>query len=496
MATISSERLESAARKEASWAVGACRQFIANRCPSLAASIAFYSAFSLAPTLVMVIAVAGWFFGADAARGELFRQVHNVLGNDAAAAITTIVQNAHRAGSAGGVAAVISLAMLAVGASATFSSLNSALNIVWPLEGPRSSSVFALVRVRLISFGLVLGVAFLLIVSLVLDAAITFVGQWLMGESTYLIIGNIIQLVVGLLVLAVAFAGLMKFLPDAPVQWRDALVGGIVAAVLFSVGKKLFALYLAHAGMATAFGAAGSLAVLLMWLYFSAAVLLLGAEFSAARGRLHDPRGAWGMLEETPPGSRAKLASVLAASTIAPMREAAAGAQMAKAIAAGSGADAAGNGANGADGATSANGGNGATRAGHGAARGATAEPAPGAIGAAPPYAAAIAASVQPGVPPRAADAPLRAIGKARSAGGAFARRHGGGLQIRRSVVRLEDSATYAAALTLVQAGRTVAAADRYVKRHPWSSVLIVASAAIAMTAATGRRHTVGRRKG
>lgn len=462
MATISSERLESAARKEASWVVRACRQFVADRCPSLAASIAFYSAFSLAPTLVMVIAVAGWFLGADAARGQLFRQVHNVLGNDAAAGITTIVQNAHRAGGAGGVAAAISLAMLAIGASATFSSLNSALNIVWPPDGPRSSSVLALVRVRLISFGLVLGVAFLLIVSLVLDAAITFVGQWLWGESTYLIIGNIVQLAVGLLVLTVAFAALLRFLPDAVVRWRDALVGGIVSAVLFSVGKKLFALYLAHAGMATAFGAAGSLAVLLMWLYFSAAVLLLGAEFSAARARLHDPRGAWGFLEETPPGSRAKLASVLAASTIAPLREAAAGTRAAHAVPIGNaGAGAVGN-------------------------------------GAPPPYAAAVAAGsarnrtngangANNGA--SAADAPLHAIGQARAEGGAFARRSTGGLQIRRSVVNMERGATYAAAYTLVRAGRTVAAADRYIKRHPWRSVMFVASAALAMTAAAGRRH-------
>ena len=317
MATLSPQRLESAARKEASWIVSACQQFIANRCPSLAASIAFYSAFSLAPTLVMVIAVAGWFFGAEEARGELFRQVHSVLGNEAAASITTIVQNAHHSGSTGGIAAVISISMLVIGASATFSSLNDALNIVWPPTGPRASTVLALVRVRLISFGLVLGVAFLLIVSLVLDTAITFIGKWLLGDSPYLVIGNLLQLAVGLIVLSVAFAALLKFLPDAPVRWRDAVVGGLVAAVLFSVGKKLFALYLAHAGLASAFGAAGSLAVLLMWLYFSAAVLLLGAEFAAARGRMHDPRGAWGFGHAPPPGSRAKLASLLAASTLA-----------------------------------------------------------------------------------------------------------------------------------------------------------------------------------
>lgn len=461
MTTISSRRLESAARKEVSWVMDACRQFIADRCPSLAASIAFYSAFSLAPTLVMVIAVAGWFFGADAARGELFRQVHNVLGNDAAAGITTIVQNAHRAGGAGGLAAAISLVLLVVGASATFSSLNSALNLVWPPEGPRASSVIALVRVRLISFGLVLGVAFLLIVSLVLDAAITFVGQWLWGASTYLFIGNVVQFAAGLLVLAVAFAALLRFLPDALVLWRDAMVGGIVAAVLFSVGKKLFALYLAHAGMATTFGAAGSLAVLLMWLYFSAAVLLLGAEFSAARGRLHDPRGAWSFLDEPPPGSRAKLASVLAASTIAPLREAAVSAPKAAPVTPVTAAEAQSGLSN----------------------------------GTLPPYAAAVAEATGADMAVDDANAPLRAIGQARATGGAFARQGNGGLQIRRSVVRMEDSATYAAALTLVHAGRTVAAADRYIKRHPWSSVLIVASAALAVTATTSRRHASTRKK-
>jgi membrane protein len=304
--TLSAENLQLVARKQANWAIGAFKQFAEDRCAAMAASIAFYAAFSLAPTLVMVIAVAGWFFGAQAARGELFTHIHGLLGDQAAAGVQTIVENAHHSGSAGGIAAIISFSMLAIGASATFSSLNSALNLVWPYTGPRSSSVIALVRVRLISFGLVLGVAFLLIVSLVLDTVITFIGKWLWGDSPYVVIGNLLQFGVGLLVLAFAFAGLLKFLPDAKVRWRDAFVGGIVAAVLFSAGKKLFALYIAHAGMASSFGTASE----------PAAVLLLGAEFSAARGRMHDPRGGWGMQDASPPGSRAKLASVLAASTV------------------------------------------------------------------------------------------------------------------------------------------------------------------------------------
>lgn len=425
--TLSAENLQLVARRQANWAIGAFKQFADDRCAAMAASIAFYAAFSLAPTLVMVIAVAGWFFGDAAARGELFTHIHGLLGDQAAAGVQTIVENAHHSGSAGGIAAIISFTMLAIGASATFSSLNNALNLVWPYTGPRSSSVIAMVRVRLISFGLVLGVAFLLIVSLVLDTVITFIGKWLWGNSPYVVIGNLLQLGVGLLVLAFAFAGLLKFLPDAKVQWRDAFVGGIVAAVLFSAGKKLFALYIAHAGMASSFGAAGSLAVLLMWLYFSATVLLLGAEFSAARGRMHDPRGGWGMQDDSPPGSRAKLASVLAASTIS--------------------ADALPRVEDHATGATEL-------------------APATGTTAA-----AATPASALPQME-------LRKKTSARATA----------VKIGRTVLLAEAQATRVAAVSLVEAGRTAVAADRYVRRHPWTSVLFAAAAGLA-AAAVARRN-------
>ncbi|MFM0198254.1 YihY/virulence factor BrkB family protein [Paraburkholderia fungorum] len=438
--TLSAENLQLVARKQANWAIGAFKQFADDRCAAMAASIAFYAAFSLAPTLVMVIAVAGWFFGAEAARGELFNHIHGLLGDQAAAGVQTIVENAHHSGSASGVAAIISFTMLAIGASATFSSLNTALNIVWPYTGPRSSSVIALVRVRLISFGLVLGVAFLLIVSLVLDTVITFIGKWLWGDSPYVVIGNLLQLGVGLLVLACAFAGLLKFLPDDKVRWRDAFVGGIVAAVLFSAGKKLFALYIAHAGMASSFGAAGSLAVLLMWLYFSAAVLLLGAEFSAARGRVHDPRGSWGMQEDSPPGSRAKLASVLAASTVS-----------ADALLREEDRDA-------------------------GAAAGFA--PATGAAAAAARGAAASASALQ------------RAKARNRASARATA------LKIGRTVVLAEAQATRVAAVTLVEAGRTAVAADRYVRRNPWTSVLFAAAAGLAAATLARRNGDDNGRRG
>ncbi|WP_053572278.1 YihY/virulence factor BrkB family protein [Caballeronia cordobensis] len=281
------------------WPIRAFKRFGADRAAPMAASIAFYSAFSLAPTLVMVIAVAGLVFGAEAARGQLFHQISGMLGKDAAESVEAIVEHAHQSGGSG-IAAVLSFVLLAVGASATFASLNTALSLIWPKDDKKASSVAMLVKVRLISFGLVMGVAFLLIVSLVLDTAVQAAGKWVFGDSPLVIIGDIVQFVLGLVILSCAFAALMKYLPDGHVPWGDALVGGVISAVLFSVGKKLFALYLTHAGTANAFGAAGSLAVLLMWLYFAAAVLLLGAE--AAASRLEQREGA---TERAPDASQA-----------------------------------------------------------------------------------------------------------------------------------------------------------------------------------------------
>ncbi|MDR5825311.1 YihY/virulence factor BrkB family protein [Caballeronia sp. LZ043] len=437
MSSVSTQKIEAAVRKDASWAVGALKKFSEDRCAAMAASIAFYSAFSLAPTLVMVIAVAGWIFGPEAARGQLFHQVNGLIGDQAAAGVQSIVENAHRS-SGTGIAAIISFALLAIGASATFSSLNTALNLVWPMTGEQRSGVFAMVRVRLVSFGLVLGVAFLLIVSLVLDTAIQAVGMWLWGESPFVIIGDIVQMVVGLVILSAAFGGLLKFLPDAPVEWRDALVGGLVAAVLFSAGKKLFAVYLTHAGTASAFGAAGSLAVLLMWLYFSAAVLLLGAEFSAARARLHDPRGAWGMQNngKVPPGSRAKIGSLLASST-----------------------------------------------------RPAT--PANAASAAALP---ATAASMRPDAPVSAsarrvigarAQHAQQLTGQARKKVSAVAR----ALELSRKLARAESTATRATAIAMIGATRKASNANQAVRRHPWRAVLVAASAGMAV-ALLSRRDT------
>jgi membrane protein len=262
--------------------------WVTDRCSSHAASIAFYSAFSLAPTLVLIIGIISFFYGADAAQGKLVDEIRGVVGDQAAAGIQIMISSAWQARTGAGTT-VVSIFIVALGASATFASLNSALNeICTPLEaslGARAS-ILSIVRIRLMSFGLVIGSGFLVVVLLVLDAVITFAGKWLVGEqSPSFIIASASQRGLSLLILIGAFATLLKLLPDARMQWRPAFYGGLTSALLFTGGKNLFGFYLAHAGTANSFGAAGSLAVVLMWLYYSSAVFLLGAQVTASSAR-------------------------------------------------------------------------------------------------------------------------------------------------------------------------------------------------------------------
>jgi membrane protein len=263
--------------------------WIDDRCPTMAASVAFFTAFSLAPTLLIVIAIAGAFFGEDAVRGQLFAQIKGIVGAEGAAAIQAMVANAWRANGTA-LIPIVSVVVTAIGATATFAELNSALNTIWRYQGPPDQPVWkGLVRVRLISFALVIGVAFLLIVLLVVDAALAFVGEYLLADgSASAILLDWTRRILSLALLASAFAILLKVLPSARVRWRDIALGAITAALLFAGGKRLFGLYLSTAGTANTFGAAGALAVVLMWLFYSAAVFLFGAELTAIWARRRD----------------------------------------------------------------------------------------------------------------------------------------------------------------------------------------------------------------
>jgi membrane protein len=263
-----------------------------DRCSTMSAALGFYAAFSIAPMLVVVIAVAGFFFGEEAVQGRLFSEIQALVGKEGAVAVQAMVASAWRTQATGWIG-LLSLAGVIIGASATFSELTSALNWIW--RAPRKTGpVAALIRVRLLSFGLVLGTGFLLIVLLVTDAFLAYAGQAFFARR-----GSIAQPLLSALqhgftlaFLSAAFAVLLKVLPNVPVRWRDAGLGALAAALLFSAGKHLLALYLARSGTANAFGATGSLAVIMIWLFFSAAVFLLGAEVAAhALPGSRNPRG-------------------------------------------------------------------------------------------------------------------------------------------------------------------------------------------------------------
>ncbi|MEZ2349472.1 YihY/virulence factor BrkB family protein [Caballeronia sp. RCC_10] len=277
-----------------SWIADPVAQWLQDHCLMFSAAISFFAAFSLAPTLVIVISVASVFFGADAVQGRLFDEISGVVGADAAHALEAIVANAWQADMARRTA-VLSIAGVLIGASATFSSLHSALNVIWPTPAVSTrDSLFALLRVRLMSFGLVVGAGLLVVVLLVLDALVEVLGHWAFGDgSPFVVLSTLTRRAISLAMLMLAFSVLLKFLPTTRMRWRDAALGAAAAALLFEGGKRLFAFYLQHAGTANMFGAAGSLAIILMWLYYSAAVFLLGAELSAtaARKRTHRESG-------------------------------------------------------------------------------------------------------------------------------------------------------------------------------------------------------------
>ncbi|HEX8989686.1 MAG TPA: YihY/virulence factor BrkB family protein [Rhodocyclaceae bacterium] len=264
-------------------ALATANHWAQDRCASMSASLAFYAAFSLAPLLVVAVAVGSIFFGQHAIEGRLYTELESLIGRDAALTTQLVLANAWRAGEARTLG-WLSLAGTAVGATATFVELNSSLDAIWHAPPPRRA-LPALIRVRLVSFGLVVGAGFLLVVLLVADAAIVYITELLFANGLLGALMNGIQHLASFAFLCLAFTALLKVLPDVPVDWRDAFGGGLAGAALFAVGKHLFAVYLADAANTSVFGAASSLAVLMMWLFFSAAAFLVGAEFAAALGR-------------------------------------------------------------------------------------------------------------------------------------------------------------------------------------------------------------------
>jgi membrane protein len=246
----------------------------------LAASLAYYTLLSLAPLLIVVVSIAGWVFGDEAARGQLSSQLVAVVGPQAAPAVESILANA-RAPSAGLLGTIIGVVVLLFGASGVFGELQEALDTVWEVVPKPGRGVMGILKDRFFSFTMVLGVAFLLLVSLVISTALAAIGarlgQALPGGAA---LWHVVNFAVSFVTTAVLFALIFKVIPDVKISWRDVWVGGAITALLFTIGRALLGLYLGRSSMASPYGAAGSLVVLVVWVYYSAQILFLGAEFT------------------------------------------------------------------------------------------------------------------------------------------------------------------------------------------------------------------------
>jgi membrane protein len=248
---------------------------------SMGAALAFYTMFSIAPFLLIVIAVAGTAFGEEAARGEIFLQLEGMLGAPGATAVQALIESAGRPADSVP-AAVFGVVLLFVGATSVFAELQDALDRIWraPARAAKST-LWRIVRVRLLSFGMILGVGFLLMVSLVFSAALTALSRWwdpLFGE--WETIARSLDIALGFMLSTVVFAVIFKTMPRVAVAWRDVWVGAAVTSMLFVAGKFLIGAYLGRSGISSIFGTAASLVVVLLWVYYSAQIFLYGAEFT------------------------------------------------------------------------------------------------------------------------------------------------------------------------------------------------------------------------
>ncbi|WP_242631066.1 YihY/virulence factor BrkB family protein [Variovorax paradoxus] len=256
--------------------------------PSMGAAISYYTMFSLAPLLVIVIAVAGALFGTEAVQGQIAAQLSGLIGQEGAQAVQALVKSANEP-SRGLIAGAISVVVLIVGATTVFAELQSALDRIWHVpERAKPSGVWGILRARVLSFGLILGLAFLLMVSLVVSAALAAVGSWSSGLFPgWELLLQVANALVTLGILTLLFAMIFKLMPSTPIAWPDVWIGAVVTAVLFEVGKVLIGLYLGKSSVSESFAAAGSLVVLLAWVYYAAQIFLLGAEFTKVYANAH-----------------------------------------------------------------------------------------------------------------------------------------------------------------------------------------------------------------
>ena len=255
------------------------RSWMEDKVPRLAAALALYTILSAAPLLVIVLAIAGLVFGQDqSVRQQLVEQLQALVGPDAGEALKTMIDHASQPGSSI-TAFLVGVVVLLVGASGVFAELQDALNTIWEVKPRPGSGLLQTLRDRFLSLAMVFGTGFLLLVTLVISTALAALTRFA-GLAEVGVVGQVVNFLVSFIVVTLLFAMIYKFLPDVKVAWRDVWIGAVVTALLFDVGKVLIGLYLGHASVGSAYGAAGSLVVFVVWVYYSAMILFLGAEFT------------------------------------------------------------------------------------------------------------------------------------------------------------------------------------------------------------------------
>lgn len=258
---------------------------------SLGAALAFYTVFSVAPILIIAVAIAGYVFGASNAQSQVLAQLQGLIGPAGATTIQQLMASAHYSDKRG-LAAAVGVVTLVVGATSVFGELQNALDRVW--QSPRrkrEAGWWRVVRGRVLSIGMVLGVGFLLLVSLIASAVLAAFGGWLGSSFPALdILLPIINLLIGFAMTVVLFAFIYKYIPRESIAWSDVWIGAAVTALLFTIGKTLIGVYLGRSSFNSAYGAAGSMVVLLLWIYYSAQIFLLGAEFTRVFAYRHGSR--------------------------------------------------------------------------------------------------------------------------------------------------------------------------------------------------------------
>jgi membrane protein len=250
-----------------------------DKAPRLGAALAYYTVFSIAPILVIAMAVAGWVFGNQASQSYVQQEVAATFGSDSGKAIQTMVEHANK-GNTSVIATILGVIVLLFGASGVFGQLQDALNTVWKVEPKPGRGIWGIIKDRFLSFTMVLGICFLLLVSLAVSAVLAALGTYTQALPGGAVLWEGVNSLVSFLVITLLFAMMYRFLPDAKIAWGDVWLGAAVTAVLFTLGKFLIGLYLGTSGVASAYGAVGSLVVLLLWVYYSSQIFLFGAEFT------------------------------------------------------------------------------------------------------------------------------------------------------------------------------------------------------------------------